>query len=89
MFIIPVSEELHLLLIKAQYLGAFDVELFPVANSISYKVDKESTLVNSQILKDFIESKTVYIPLNNEGTYQDALELENETLEDTLRDIIE
>lgn len=76
-FIIPVDEDLHLLLIKANYLSQYDVELFPVATATSYSTDMGETLVSSQILKEFIEAKTVYIPLDGGGTYQDLIEAED------------
>lgn len=64
-FIFGVSEEIHLLLRKAEYLYSYAVELFPVPHG--GKVDTTGeTRVSTQYLKDFINANTVN--LTTEGS---------------------
>jgi len=53
-----VSEEVFILLKKAEYLGSFGVELFPVPYGGTVEIE-EASLVDRQELVDFIESNTV------------------------------
>lgn len=59
--IFGVSEEIHLLLRKAEYLYSYSVELFPVPYG-SVAPTEGDTKVSTEYLRDFINSKTVNLP---------------------------
>lgn len=59
--IFGVSDEIHLLLRKAEYLYAYSVELFPVPYG-SKTPTEDGTKVSTQYLKDFINANTVNLP---------------------------
>lgn len=59
--IFGVSDEIHLLLRKAEYLYSYSVELFPVPHGGTVQSTGE-TKVSTQYLKDFINANTVNLP---------------------------
>lgn len=59
--IFGVSDEIHLLLRKAEYLYSYSVELFPVPHGGTV-VAEGDTRVSTQYLKDFINANTVNLP---------------------------
>ena len=59
--IFGVSDEIHLLLRKAEYLYSYSVELFPVPHGGSAPSEGD-TKVSTQYLKDFINANTVNLP---------------------------
>jgi len=64
--IFSVDEDLHLLLRKARYLSRYSVELIPVpvTESVSDE-DYEGTVeITSSYLREFIESRTIDVPLD-------------------------
>jgi len=65
-FIFGVNEDLHLLLRKANYLTGNSVELIPVpiVESISEEDYEGSIEVTSSYLREFIESRTIDVPLD-------------------------
>lgn len=64
--IFGVSEDLHLLLRKANYLSQYSVDLIPVpvVASVSDEDYKGSIEVTSSYLKTFIEERTIDVPLD-------------------------
>lgn len=64
--IFGVSEDLHLLLRKANYLSQYSVDLIPVpvVQSVSDEDYKGSIEVTSSYLKSFIEERTIDVPLD-------------------------
>lgn len=64
--IFGVSEDLHLLLRKANYLSQYSVDLIPVpvVQSVSDEDYKGSIEVTSSYLKTFIEERTIDVPLD-------------------------
>lgn len=65
--IFGVSDEIHLLLRKAEYLYAYSVELFPVPHGGAVSAEGE-TKVSTQYLKDFINANTVNLPTEVEAS---------------------
>jgi len=65
-FIFSVDEDLHLLLRKANYLSRYSVELIPVpvTESVSDEEYKGTVEITSSYLREFIESRTVDVPLD-------------------------
>ena len=59
--IFGVSDEIHLLLRKSEYLYSYSVELFPVPYGGTVQTTGE-TKVSTQYLKDFINANTVNLP---------------------------
>lgn len=59
--IFGVSDEIHLLLRKAEYLYSYSVELFPVPHGGTVS-EEGNTKVSTQYLKDFINANTVNLP---------------------------
>ena len=59
--IFGVTEEIHLLLRKAEYLYSYSVELFPVPYG-SVAPTEGDTKVSTEYLRNFINSKTVNLP---------------------------
>ena len=62
--IFGVSEEIHILLRKAQYMNDYSVEIFPVPHGGAVDTSG-STQVSTQYLQEFINSKTVNIPIED------------------------
>lgn len=64
--IFSVDEDLHLLLRKANYLSRYSVELIPVpvTESVSDEDYKGSVEITSSYLREFIESRTINVPLD-------------------------
>lgn len=65
-FIFGVSDEIHLLLRKAEYLYSYSVELFPVPHGGTAPTTGD-TKVSTQYLKDFINANTVNLPTQVEN----------------------
>ena len=65
-FIFSVDEDLHLLLRKANYLSRYAVELIPVpvTESVSDEEYKGTVEITSSYLREFIESRTIDVPLD-------------------------
>lgn len=63
--IFGVSDEIHLLLRKSEYLYSYSVELFPVPHGGTIQSTGE-TKVSTQYLKDFINANTVNLPTDVE-----------------------
>ena len=64
--IFGVSEELHILLRKAEFMSEYSVEVFPVPHGGA--VDTGGTPeVGTEYLRNFINSKTVNIPLEEDN----------------------
>ncbi|MDD2377907.1 MAG: hypothetical protein PHD10_00800 [Bacilli bacterium] len=58
--IFGIEEEIHILLRKAEYLGGFGVELFPVPHG-GVVESKGETKVSTQYLRDFINANTIIL----------------------------
>lgn len=71
--IFGVEEEIHILLRKTQFMTSNDIEVFPVPHG-GVVDESGKTKVSTQYLKDFINSKTVNIPL-------EIIEDNNQTVE--------
>ena len=56
-----VSEDIHILLRKANYMTSSSVVLFPVPHGTTYTDEELSTVVSTQYLRDFINANTVII----------------------------
>lgn len=83
-FIFSVDEDLHLLLRKANYLSRYSVELIPVpvTESVSDDDYKGTVEITSSYLREFIESRTVDVPLdelpeNNTPNVSEETDTEN------------
>jgi len=65
-FIFSVDEDLHLLLRKARYLSKYSVELIPVpvTDSVSDEEYEGTVEITSSYLREFIESRTIDVPLD-------------------------
>lgn len=62
--IFAVPEEMHLLLRKASYLTANKVELIPVPTNASFENNDDAVKITSSYIKDFVETKTVNVPVD-------------------------
>ena len=85
-FIIGVDPEIHILLRKADYLRG--VELFPVPRG-GEVIEEGELIVSIQELKDYINARTVQLPLDyfddEDFTYEDHFDTEeDESSEDEL-----
>lgn len=77
-----VPEEMHLLLRKALYLRDYDVELLLIPNTAELTNEqKENVTVNSEDIKNFIESKTAFVSVEDlpsiENQVKEIIEEEN------------
>lgn len=69
-----VPEETHLLLRKALYLSEYDVELLLIPNTAELTNEqKENVTVSSEDIKNFIESKTVFVSVNDLPNVEDRV----------------
>ena len=57
-----VPDDLHLLLSKATLLNTNNIEIFPVPRNASYSKNPGETLVKSEFIKSFIETRSAIIP---------------------------
>lgn len=67
-----VPEETHLLLRKALYLDEYDVELILIPNTATVEEDAE-VIVSSDMISEFIESKTAFVPVNELPDFNDKV----------------
>lgn len=74
--IFGVSNEIHILLRKAVYLGssAYSIEVFPVPHGGAIETKPGETVVSTQYLKDFINAITVVIDETKENTQTENTE---------------
>ncbi len=63
-FIFAVQEQIHLLLRKASYMYDAGAELIPVPISETYKPAEMGTELKSDYLKEFINTRSVFVPEN-------------------------
>lgn len=63
-FLFALPMDMYTLLKKAQYLTTYKVEIFPVANLVTYEDDSDAIRVSSSQLQAFIESKTVDVVID-------------------------
>ena len=68
--IFGVSSEIHILLRKALYMGDYSVELIPVPHGGEI-LEEGETRVSSTYLKEFINSKTVNLPVEDDTTVEE------------------
>ncbi|MFI3307333.1 MAG: hypothetical protein R3Y21_02075 [Mycoplasmatota bacterium] len=80
--IFSVTEEINILLRKAQYMSTYSVELIPVP--VGGSVDTSSgTQVSTTQLKEFIEANTVNIPLSDIDSSLTEEDVEEDLTEET------
>ena len=78
-----VPEETHLLLRKELYLDKYDVELLLIPNTATLS-EKDKVTVSSTQIEEFINSKTVFVSVDDLPNIEDQLtEEENNTNENT------
>ncbi|MGM9881405.1 MAG: hypothetical protein ACI31S_00995 [Bacilli bacterium] len=78
-----VPEETHLLLRKALYLDKYDVELLLIPNTATLS-EKDKVTVSSTQIEEFINSKTVFVSVDDLPNIEDQVtEEENNTNENT------
>lgn len=68
--VFALSDEIHILMRKAEYITSNSIELFPVPHGGSYTAVGE-TKVSTEYLKDFINSKSIILE-GQEGTTTDT-----------------
>ena len=74
-----VPEETHLLLRKALYLDEYDVELILIPNTATLTdEDKNTVRVSSDDIENFINSKTVFVSVNDLPEVEDKVKEQNE-----------
>lgn len=72
-----VPEETHLLLRKALYLDDYDVELLLIPNTAELtKEQKENVTVSSEDIRNFIESKTAFVSVDDLPNIEDKVKEE-------------
>ncbi|MFA7689251.1 MAG: hypothetical protein WCX96_04105 [Bacilli bacterium] len=81
-FIFSVPEDIHLLLRKAKYMEEYSAELIPVPTSETYAISPGDIQISSSYLKNYINSKSVYIPEDTVETEDDTTETENNNEEE-------
>lgn len=75
-----VPEETHLLLRKALYLDDYDVELILIPNTATL-TEKDTVTVSSHDIEEFINSKTVFVSVDDLPNITDKV-TENNTKTD-------
>lgn len=80
-FIFSVDEDLHLLLRKANYLPSVELIPVPVTESVSDEDYEGSVEITSSYLREYIESRTIDVPLD-ELPENDTPDIELETDEE-------
>ena len=74
-----VPEETHLLLRKALYLDEYDVELILIPNTATLTdEDKNTVRVSSDDIENFINSKTVFVSVNDLPNIEDQVKEDND-----------
>ena len=72
-----VPEETHLLLRKALYLEDYDVELLLIPNTAELTEEqKKNVTVSSEDIKNFIESKTAFVSVDDLPNIEDKVKEE-------------
>lgn len=59
-----VPDDMYLLLMKAGYISGSSIEIIPVPRNASYSANPGDTVVSSDVIRDFILSKSAIIPQN-------------------------
>lgn len=59
-----VPDDMYLLLMKAGYITGSSIEIIPVPRNASYSAHPGETIVSSDVIRDFILSKSATIPQN-------------------------
>lgn len=59
-----VPDDMYLLLMKAGYITGSSIEIIPVPRNASYSANPGETIVSSDVIRDFILSKSATIPQN-------------------------
>lgn len=59
-----VPDDMYLLLMKAGYITGSSIEIIPVPRNASYSANPGETVVSSDVIRDFILSKSATIPQN-------------------------
>ncbi len=77
-FIFSVPEDIHLLLRKAEYMEEYSAELIPVPTSETYAISPGAIEISSSYLRNYIDSKSVYIPADTIDTEDDTDDTNNE-----------
>lgn len=63
-----VPDDMYLLLMKAGYISGSSIEIIPVPRNASYSANPGETVVSSDVIRDFILSKSATIPQNTTTT---------------------
>lgn len=71
-----VPEETHLLLRKALYLDEYDVELLLIPNTETL-TEKDTVTVSSHDIEEFINSKTVFVSVDDLPSIEDKVSEKN------------
>ena len=71
-----VPEETHLLLRKALYLDDYDVELILIPNTETL-TEKDTVKVSSHDIEEFINSKTVFVSVDDLPSVEDKVAEKN------------
>jgi len=71
-----VPEETHLLLRKALYLDEYDVELILIPNTATL-TEKDTVTVSSHDIEEFINSKTVFVSVDDLPSVEDKVAEKN------------
>lgn len=59
-----VPDDMYLLLMKAGYISGSSIDIIPVPRNASYSANPGETLVSSDVIRDFILSKSATLPQN-------------------------
>ena len=74
-----VPEETHLLIRKALYLNQFSVELLLVPNTAELTEEQKNNVsVSSEDIRNFIESKTEFVSVDDLPSIEDSIREANE-----------
>lgn len=63
-----VPDDMYLLLMKAGYISGSSIDIIPVPRNASYSANPGDTVVSSDVIRDFILSKSAIIPQNTTTT---------------------
>jgi len=76
-----VPDDMYLLLMKAGYISGSSIEIIPVPRNASYSANPGDTVVSSDVIRDFILSKSAIIPQNSTTTTDESTnqDITNET----------
>ena len=65
-----VPDDMYLLLMKAGYITGSSIDIIPVPRNASYSANPGETVVSSDVIRDFILSRSVMLPQNTSTTNQ-------------------